>query len=442
MRTRPSPEAPAAPAPRGERRRWAGQAGSTAAAWGACAALALGSAAVQAETSPWYVGVSQAWTYDANLMRLADVQDTPEGYSRADHIRTTSLMGGMDQPLGRQRVYGSLNLRESRYRDNPRFDNTNYSAQLALDWTAPERLSGSVSGFASRSLQNFAANTFAPDYQKDLESTRGASARLALGLVTAWSLEASGSRREVRNSLQETVVLARDFDQDSASLGLRWRPGATGSLGLSLGATQGRYPNFSTDASGRFVADRFRRRDLQLLATHAISGASSLEARLASGRTTYDLNQRRNFSGVTGSFSWTWQASGKLRSVLSASRDTGQDSYATLSALRQASTADYSRVNAGARLQLEYLATAKFNVGLSWSTERRDLVRTIDDPFIPESASGTDRTRYTMLTLRWAPVRSALLGCEFTHERRIGEGQLATSMRTHTATCYGQLTVQ
>lgn len=411
-------------------------------AWWACAVLGLASGLARAETSPWFLGLSQTQTRDANVLRLAEGQDTPDGYSRADTIRTTALLAGLDQSFGRQRAYGTLNLRNSRYVGNPRFDNTNYSAQLGLDWATVGRVSGSVNAFAARNLQNFSANVFTPELAKDLETTRSVGGRVTVGLVTAFSLEASGSHREVRNSLTDSAVQARDFDQDTASLGLRWRPSAVGSVGLVLGATQGRYPRFATDAAGFYTADRFKRQDVQLNLSYAPSSASVLEARLANGRTTYDLNQRRNFSGLTGSLSWNWQATGKLRLVLTAGRDTGQDSYAATSALRTASTADYSRVNTAARMQLEYLATGKLAFGLVVNQERRDLVRTIDDPFIPESASGADRTTLSTLSARWAFTRNAMLGCERSNERRVGEGQLTSSMRTRSTTCFAQLTLQ
>lgn len=386
--------------------------------------------------------MSYTRTHDANVLRLADGQETPAGYARADSIRTTALLAGMDQTLGRQRLFGNLSLRDTRYHGNPRFDNTNYSAQLGLDWSTVGRVSGSLSAYAGRSLLNFSANVFTPELARDLETTRSVGGRIAVGLVTQYSLEASGSHREVRNSLPDSGVQARNFDQDTAALGLRWRPSAVGSVAVSLGATQGRYPRFSTDAAGFYVADRFKRQDIQLSLTYAPSSGSQLEARVANGRTRYDLNQRRNFSGVTGNLTWNWQLSGKLRMTLSGGRDTGQDSYAATSALKAASTADYSRVNTGLRTQLEYVATYKLSFGFGLGQDRRDLVRTIDDPFIPESASGADRTTVATLTARWTPTRSSLVGCELGRERRLGEGQLTTSMKTHTATCYAQLTLQ
>lgn len=406
------------------------------------AALALVAGGAAAETSPWYIGLSQGWTYDSNVLRLAQGLETPEGYKRNDTISSTSLLAGLDQNIGRQRLSGSLNLRNNRFQGNPRFDNTSYGAQLTLDGSTVERITGSATVYASRSLQNFTNSVFIPTLQKDLETTRGVSGRLAVGLVTEYSLEVTGSRREVRNSLDDPGIRARDFDQDAGTVGLRWRPSAVGSLGLSLGAARGRYPRFTTDALGEPVADRFRRSDLQLSASYAPAGASSFEARLADGRTTYDLNQRRDFSGVTGSLAWNWQPTGKISMSTIVARDTGQDSYATLSALRQPSTADYARVSSGVRVLLDYAFSAKVAFNASGSTDHRQLVRTIDDPFIPQNASGSDTTNTLSLGARWVPTRSSQLGCDVSQIRRQGRGELTSSMSARTLGCYGQITLQ
>lgn len=420
---------------------------SSAPAWSrcgarACAALALFATAAGAETSPYYIGASYTVSHDSNLLRLANEAETPPEYTRADTVSTTALLAGLDQRIGRQRVYGNLSLRNNRYGHNDIFNNNSYVAAVGLDWQTVERISGNLSANASRSLQSFSADLFALERPKNLESSQGFNAGLSVGLVTQYSLELNGGHRQVHNSLQDRAVQSREFSQDNASLGLRWRPSAVSSLGVTFGATRGRYPKFALTDSGEFQPDRFKRHGVALVFSYVPSGASSLEGRIGSDKTSYDLNQQRDFSGYTGSLTWLWQATGHIRINTSLGRDTGQDSYAARSPLNNATTADYSRVSTGIRTEANYEFSGKLAFVAAASYGKRELVRTIDDPFIPQNAEGSDRTTLLSLGARWAPSRTSSIGCDVGREKRAGNGQLTSSMKSSTYGCFGQITLQ
>jgi hypothetical protein len=407
----------------------------------ACAALALQAIGVAAQTSPYYLGASQTFQHESNLLRLATSQAAPEGYSQADTVSSTALLAGLDQTIGRQRLYANLALRNNRYSRNGLFNNTGYSAVAGLDWQTIERLSGSLSASANRSLQRFNTEEIGFQTQRNLESVETLSASANLGLVTQYSLELTGGRRQVSNSLQDPGVQSRRFVQDNAALGLRWRPSSGASLGVALGSTQGRYPRFRTNAAGEYEADRFKRNDIEFSATLKPTGISTLDARISSGRTTYDLNRQRNFSGVTGSLAWGWQPTGKLRTSTSYTRETGQDSYLT-TVFNTPATSDYSRVTSATRAQLYYDFSAKlaFNTGVTYYD--RAIVRTIDNPIERLDASGRELSTVFTLGARWAPTRSAMLGCDYSHEGRRGKGELTSDLRASSFGCYGQITLQ
>ena len=62
------------------------------------AVISLASAScVVAETNPYYVGVSQAFTHESNVFRVATGQA-----ESSDTYSTTSLLAGIDQPFGRR----------------------------------------------------------------------------------------------------------------------------------------------------------------------------------------------------------------------------------------------------------------------------------------------------------------------------------------------------
>ncbi len=428
--------------PPGGRRQRPGKAGSAAFAWGVCAALGL-VGPVFAQTSPWYIGASQTISHDNNLLRLANGQEANTGYSRADTVSSTALLGGLNQPIGRQRVFGNLTVRANRYSSNSRFNNVSYSLQGGLDWQTVERISGSVSVSASRALQSFSTELSTAERAKNQERIESVNTNVSVGLITQYSLELGGGYLQLRNSLQEPGTQSREFDQENAQLGLRWRPSSASSFGLAVATTRGRYPKFTTNAQGVYEADRFKREEVVLSMALRPTGASTIDLRLSNGRTTYDLNQQRDFSGVTGALTWSWQATGKLRLSTSYSRDTGQDSFLTRTVFfNQPTTADYSRVSDILNLRAVFDWSSKLAFTANAGYTDRDLVRTVNDPLVPPNATGSDRTTTVGLGVRWSPRRYATLGCDLSGERRTGIGELTSSLGATGFSCFGQATLQ
>lgn len=407
----------------------------------ACAAAALACLGAWAQTSPYYIGAAQTFQHESNLLRLATSQTAPEGYSKSDTVSSTALLGGIDQRIGRQRVHASLVLRNNRYSRNGLFNNTGYSASAGLEWQTVERLSGTFSASANRNLQRFNTEEIGFQTQRNLESVETANATVRLGLVTAYSLELDAGHRQVSNSLQDPGVQSRRFMQDNASVGLRWRPSGGAALGVALSGTQGRYPRFRTNGAGVYEADRFKRNDVEFSATVQPTGLSTVDARISNGRTRYDLNEQRNFDGVTGSITWGWQPTGKLRTSLSYARDTGQDSYLTAVGNTPA-TADYSRTTSATRAFVYYDFSAKVSLSAGLTYFDRSIVRTIGNPVQPLDASGRERTTLLTLGSRWVPARSVSLGCDYSHEGRRAKGELTSDLRGSTFGCFGQVVLQ
>jgi hypothetical protein len=404
-------------------------------------ACACGAAVAGAQSSPWYLGLAQSFGHESNLLRLSVNQPVPDGYSQADSVSSTSLLGGLDQRLGRQRAYANVSVRNNRYSRNPVFDNTSYSAAAGLDWQTLQRLSGTLSTSAFRNLQRFDSGEFGFQRLRNLERVSTVNATVSLGLVTQYTLEATAGRRQVRNSLQDPAVQAREFTQDNASLGLRWRPSSAAILGIGLSAAQGRYPKFRQLADGSYDADRFKRQDIELRGTLQPTGASVFEARLSNGRTRYDLNQQRDFDGLTGSVAWRWQPTGKLRLNTVFTRETGQDSYAT-AVFNVPATTDYSRITNSLRTQIIHDATAKLQFNAALDVYRRTVVRTTPNPFFPLDASGKERTPILSLGARWTPLRYALLGCDWSRERRSTSGEITADLSATSFSCFAQATLQ
>ena len=122
----------------------------TGAALAALAGLLAGP--VCAETSPWYVGAALGYSHDSNVFRLPDSLASSTGTSQGDRITSATLLGGLDQSIGRQRLHGSATLRDNRFAHHRALDNTGYGLRLGLDWSTVERLSGNLNLQANREL--------------------------------------------------------------------------------------------------------------------------------------------------------------------------------------------------------------------------------------------------------------------------------------------------
>ena len=394
-----------------------------------------------AESHPFYIGVSETVSHDNNLLRLADGQQANTGYTRGDTTMSTAFLAGIDQPFGRQRANANLSLRDVRYSTNSQFNNQGYTGSMGLDWSTAERISGSLSANANRSLSSFNNYQVGLLADKNYEDTQGLNALVSVGLVTQYSLELSAGHRAVSNTLDNPALQSRNFKQDTGGFALRWRPSGISSLALGVHETRGRYPKFSF-INGQYQADRFKQTTVDLTGSLVPRGASTVDFRIGQSQTRYDLNSARNYSGLTGTLGWNWQATGRFKLATRLSRDTGQDSYATTVFGNVPGSSDYSRLVNSFRVDGNYDYSAKIAITASWQLARRTVVQTIVNPLLPLNASGKDSTNSYAIGVRWAPLRTVTLGCDATREQRSASGDLTTPLHSTGLSCFGQLQFQ
>ncbi len=392
-------------------------------------ALALLGAGAAAQTGPYHVGASQSIVRETNLLRLADDQAAPLGYSKSDTVSVTSVFAGIDQPISRQRVFADATLRAARYADNEVYDHEGYALRAGVDWETVNRLSGSIRAATDRRLASFNTAEVGLLTRRNLETMKNFDADVRLGGVTRYTFEAGAGWRELDNSLDDPRVQSRNYEQTRASLGVRYWPSGATWFGLSL-----------RGARGDYTFDRYTRTDVQASARVQPSDVSAFDGQLRWGRTDYDINDRRDFSGVTGNAGWVWRPTGKLRVDTRVFRDTGHSAY-TVVVDETDATADYSRVTTALRVRADHAYSAKIVFNAMAYVARRDLVRTIDDPLVPLAASGRENVVRVSVGGRWAPTRSVAVGCSVGTERVSSSGQLGIDLRAHRASCYGQFTI-
>jgi hypothetical protein len=400
----------------------------------ACIALATCSLSVKAQSSPWYVGISQAVAHDSNLYRIDDNGVLPAGYSRSDTIATTSLIGGLDQQISRQRLYGNATVRMNRYRDNSYLNNTSYDLLAGLDWATIDRLSGTLSAASNRQLNQFNRDT-GPNQSvqtvKNVLTTNQLNAKFTFGGLGRLALEGNFGRRLVSYSAPE--FFDSNYHQTSGSLGVVYRTGMT------------RFHVSAKLADTEYSADNVVHRSSLNFETYwPASGNSALWARLSPTRVRYDVFDERDFSGVTGALAWFWTPSGRTHVTTTYVHDIGLDSsFETFGGPIVAGTSDISRTSDVVKIDTRYDLSGKVVLSAGASMVKRQLRQTLSaGGLVANVGDGSDRIGSLSLGAQWTPRRSVQFGCSLSRERRSTSGGFTLPYTDSSANCYGQLTLQ
>jgi hypothetical protein len=388
--------------------------------------LLVGAAASRAdEPNPYYIGLTQAFTRDSNIFRVPD--------GPGDTYSSTGIVAGLDQPIGRQRVYANANVRNNRFNDLDQLNNVSYGVNGGLDWSAMERLSGSLNVFSNRNLANYSAAIDEQVARRNVETTDQVMARVQYGLAGLLSIDGGVAHRRLDYS-DEEFASAR-FRQNSVFAGIKYRPSGALTLGVGLRGTEGRYPSIDVD---------FDRRDVDFTATWIATGQSTINARLSASRQDNKGSgfDTRDFSGATGFLGWDYKPTGKLSFRTAISRDTGTETSflrLTEDAPQSIAFGDTARLTSAITVSGKYEATAKIAVTAAGKYAKRDLASTVVS--VP-ATTGTDRFGSVGLGLTYAPTRNWLLGCSLGYEKRGARGGLSTSYEADTATCSAQFVIQ
>jgi hypothetical protein len=359
--------------------------------WLAAVALAGAAMPAAAESNPYYFGGSLGLSNVSNVYRQANA-------SNSDTVATASLLGGIDQKFGRQRLFGDVSVQGNRYQDNTELNNHAYSLRGGLDWATLERLSGSLNISASQALADYNVGGVSQIFKKNVENNNQAQVLIRLGLVTRYSMEASYTFRNRDFSAIEYNSL--EYRQGAASLGLVYRSSQDLRFGIAARHTDGKYPTYFSTPFGP-VADDYKRNDIDLTTNWDATGASKLGARVSFTKSEHTVASSRDLSGITGVINWNWQPTGHWTIFTQLSRETGQE---TLSG-----GTDQSRLTSALRFNSNYQLTGKvtLNAGLFYSKADRNSG--------PLQTRDFDRDFAYNFGVNWAYSRTLSVNCLVNH---------------------------
>lgn len=379
-------------------------------------ALSWAGCAQADDPNPYYVGASTSVGYDSNVLRLPK--------ATGDTSYSLGLIGGLDQSIGRQRLYASGTVRATRFADLKQLDYTYYNTLAGIDWQTLYNLSGTLSYSAAQSLYNYAGNSTILSKAKNLENRDEFIARGRWGASALLSLDTSYTRRKLTYS--DPAYRSNALDQDGWSLGLTYRPSALLTLGTAARYTQGKY-QLSRD---------FDRYDVDLTGTWAPTGLSTINARLSYGeRKARNGVSELDFKGTTGQLSWSYQPTGKLRFNTAFSHDSGAESgFLNINGQQLGGFGDNSRLTNTLSINSNYSLTAKIQLNAALLISNRSLKS--------GSLDGNDTLRTATLSANYAILRNASLGCSVRRETRSASGQGSYDFRNSSVSCSAQISLQ
>ncbi|MCV2370195.1 porin family protein [Roseateles oligotrophus] len=385
---------------------------------------------VWAESNPYYYGGSLGFNRVSNIYRSVFSPND-------DTVATASLLAGINQPIGRQRVYADINVNTNRYSKNTDLNNVGYTAKGGLDWSTLERLSGTISVDNSQALSTYTERTELALRKKNTENNNNLNGVVRLGLVTKYSLEVGAGHRTRRFSADEYTQF--EFDQNRYSLGVVYQPSTDLRFGVAGRATNDKYPAYvrtftipglPQPISIPVAAREFERKDLDFTSRWVASGASTIEGRISTGRSKVKQGVANDFSGLTGQITWGWQPTAKWNISSSLSRDTGLES----SFSNANTSSEQDRITNGLQVNATYELTGKVFLtgGLSTAKSRRvyDTAGNHSEDY--------DRDNAFNLGARWQYSRGITMGCQFNKSSR-SSSQEIYAYDANSYGCYGQI---
>lgn len=392
---------------------------------------------VLAQSSPYFVGGAVGLTRETNIFRAADGRPESD-----DTVTSVSLLAGVDQPIGRQRVFGRLNVRENRYAQSSLLNNLSYGVNAGLDWSTLERLSGNLSLDASQNLARFSPGDAPGTTERNIEKSMGVAATVRVGVVTRMTAELGLSHREVDYSAPEFNF--REYRQDAVSIGLQYQFSGSLGAGMLVRHTEGSFPLFREIAPSVFIADTFKRDDAEINLRWTPGGASTISARIAASDTRHKQAKQQDVNGVTGAVGWNWRPTGRLRLDTTLTRNTGLETtgFTLFNGLITGQN-DNSRLITSLRVAAAYDLTGKIGLTASATHAQRSLSDTQALSFgQPVVNTGNDRSTSLALGVRWVPLRSLQLSCDVSQDSRTTSGTLSLPYGAGSAGCFAQFVLQ
>lgn len=410
------------------------------------AALAASACAAWAdEPTPFYFGAKETLVRDSNVYRIPD--------GPRDYYSITTLLGGFDQKISRQRLYADASVSYTKFKGADDLDNTSYGVKAGWDWATIENLTGSFYGNANRNLVNFYGAAAVPDTTKNLVSTDQLGATIRWGGEGLLTLEGDYAHSRVKYSAPDYFTY--ESSADTGSIGGYYRVGASLRLGIAARETRTRVPYAvplvaASTNKDDYVSNTTNGHNIDFIADWRYSEQTSVKARLSATRQTNSRPEFEDFSGTTGGVTASYAPTAKLRFEAQYLRDAGTNAnfFNVVGAQGNANATPTLGLTQGSKtadlisLGVRYAATAKINATLDYGYRR---AKTRNNTIVAGVVTPTDETDSLStvgLGVTYDVTRAIQLGCNLGYESRDVTGNPGFSYKANTVACSAQLLVK
>lgn len=403
----------------------------------AALAAAAGCGAWAAEPSPYYFGVSQGLTHDSNVFRSTD--------GPSDNYSSTGLLGGFDQMISRQRVFGTANIDLNRFQEQQQLNNTSYGLNVGWDWATIEKLGGSVYARLNQSLASLNDNTLRPSTERNLTKNQQFGARVRWGGDAALTLQSGYGHSSV--SYSAPTYQSSASRQDSFDAGVNYRVGAALVVGSALRYTRSEADQALVQPNGTFLPNATTGRSIDLTAQWEASAQTRTTARVSWTNQANSGIANRDYSGLTGSLDASYVPTAKLSFTGSLSRDAGTNGSTINAVDIRTNTpivgrSENSQVANNLSLGATYAATSKINVTAGVRYRHSTIVEAVNAGSFVSSREYGDTSRSASLGANYAIARNWSMTCNLAHIERSVGGTLPFQYGANTVNCSAQYTVR
>jgi hypothetical protein len=395
------------------------------------------------EGSPYYLGASQGFTHDDNVFRTSS--------PKSDWISSTGIVGGLNQQIGRQRIFGAANVSYNHYFSEHSLTNTSYNLAGGLDWETVHNFSGSFGVSAGQNLAAPIQSGIVPAEHKNIATTYGANATVRWGGPSILNVEGSAGYYKVDYSAPEYVT--SNSTGNYGSIGVFYHPGATLRLGIAARVTNSYTPQAAfLSTTNSYAANNVHGRNLDFIVDYTPDPFFAFNGRLSHTEQTNSGATSADFSGLTGSLSATWHATGKTSLSAYVSRDPGFSSnqfngyrifligntpiISPVTGLYQT-----NQVTNSAGVGAGWQATGKVTVNGGLRYARAHLINTqVVDTIAQALPDTTDIDKVAYIGAVWSATYNWSVACTYSHELRDVSGNLNYAYRDNTIGCLAQYT--
>jgi hypothetical protein len=392
--------------------------------------------------NPWYLGASETLTHDSNVFR---VPNGPSG-----NISSTSVLGGFDQPISRQRISGAGNVSYNNYFGHSELDNTSYNLQGNFDWQTVGKLAGNVGVSFGQNLSQPVTGAGLTQHANQ-STTQHEQASVLWGGVANFGIEGFVSHDSIDYSADESKFL--NSYQNTASVVLRWLPSGPLKLGLGYRETRLVQPDALQLANGTVQRNDVRGKNIDLFVDYLVGPTLAFNGRISRTEQRNSGATSADFSGNTGYAVLNWQVTGKTSLSAYASRDVGFNTtpFAATTVFLIGNTPFFSNVTGlyqnnqlttSGGLSANWQATGKITAYAGVRYSRAKLISTLALGSVAEAVPDTtDRSKIAYIGASWSITRGWSLGCNAGYENRDVTGTVNPfSYNDTTIGCTGQYT--